>query len=105
MTPQALLPFIRDASHEAQFMEFHERNPHVYRLFCRFCDELIASGRTRYSARTILHRIRWHVDTQTDSGDGLKINNNHSPFYARMWASEHPRHSDFFQTRGKALGV
>lgn len=83
------------------FERFHAENPHIYDLFCRFADELIQRGRQHYSARLICSRIVWHIDTTT-TGDGFKINDHHSPFYARLWLEEHPEHEGFFRTRGRS---
>lgn len=92
------------SSHERRreaFERFHAENPHIYRLFCHFADELLRRGREHYSARLICSRIVWHIDTTT-VGDGFKINDHHSPFYARLWLEEHPEHEGFFRTRESA---
>lgn len=82
-----------------EFRLFHADNPRVYELFCRFTQEVIEAGRTRYSADAILHRIRWHVDIEIRSGDGLKINDHFSAFYSRRWALDHPTQPDLFERR------
>ena len=84
-----------------EFMAFHEKNPRVYEWFVRFANEALDAGRPRYSARTILHRLRWYTDIETD-GDDFKINDHWSPFYSRMLAKEDERFSDFFEFRGAA---
>ena len=85
-------------SHAIAFDTFDRENPHIWRLFCRFTMNLIAVGWKHYSARTVIHRIRWHVDTQTND-PCFKINNNHSPFYARKFMAQYPQHDGFFHTR------
>ena len=84
-----------------RFERFHLANPEVWRLFQRFAFEAARAGRTRYSARTIIHRIRWYVEVET-RGDHFKINNDFSPFYARLWARAYPSHEDLFETRTSA---
>ena len=83
----------------AKFNTFHADNPHVWVLFKRFAREAYNSGRDHYSARAIFHRIRWHISIETKSDDDFKINNNHSPFYARMLAAEECRFEFFFRNR------
>lgn len=83
---------------ELEFERFDRRNPHIYQLFIKFTMEAIAAGRTAYSSRTIFHRIRWHVEVDT-VGDRFKINNNHSPYYARKLMNRMPLVRGFFRTR------
>ena len=78
--------------------EFHAANPHVYHLYKQFA--LQATERRRYfSARAIIHRIRWFTMIETDTEGGLKINDHLSSFYARLFMKEHPEHDCFFSTR------
>lgn len=84
----------------ARFQEFHRENPTVWKLFEQYAVQAIRSGRRHYSARTIMERVRWHSEIQT-TGDAFKINNNHIPFYARMFAQAYPEHGDFFAFRDK----
>lgn len=83
---------------EEQFLAFHKANPHVYRLFCEYAEKAIRAGRTRYSARTIWHVMRWHADFETTE-DEFKLNDHHTPFYARMWTRDHPHHPELFELR------
>lgn len=84
---------------EREFLAFHRENPHVWELFQRFALDAIRSGRRHYSARAIVHRIRWHYEVETARTDDFKINNNHSPYYARLFAERHPEHARFFEYR------
>lgn len=81
------------------FLKFHERNPQIYRLFCRFTNEALAAGRPRFSARTVIHRIRWYTMVETKDPAGFKINNNWSPFYARLFVEDFPEHRGIFEMR------
>lgn len=82
-----------------RFLEFHQANPHVYRLFCRFADELLARGFRRYSSDAILHRIRWHMHVETTGADGFALNDHFTAHYARLWLADHPGHGGFFEIR------
>ena len=84
---------------QKEFEAFHTNNLHVYELFKKYTLQVIASGFNHYSARTIIHRIRWHTSIDTDDPEGFKINNNHSPYYSRMFVTEFPRHTGFFRDR------
>jgi hypothetical protein len=84
---------------EKEFMEFHQDNPHVYELFKRYTKAAMSSGRDSYSAYAIFERIRWHTDIETNEALGFKLNNNHRPYYARMFSAQYPQHAHFFRTR------
>ena len=84
--------------YEAQWREFHAKNPQVYELVKRYAYEVLAKGHEHYSVFTIIQRIRWHTEIETD-GDTFKINNNHAPYYARLFHLDHPSHDGFFHLR------
>ena len=85
-----------------RFEEYDQANPEIYELFKTFAFEMIFAGRRHYSARTVIHRIRWHTDLHARTNDGFKINNDYSPFYARKFESEFPQHMGFFAKRSSA---
>jgi len=84
---------------EKRFRDFHQSNPKIWSLFKRFTNELIAAGFEHYSSVAVYNRIRWHVDLETQSLDGLKINDHYSPYYARMFHVAYPEHDGFFKNR------
>lgn len=65
--------------------------------------QLWHAGWEHYSARAIMHRIRWHY--HVDKGDRtFKVNNNWSPELARWFMAKHPEQSDFFHIRSSPVG-
>jgi hypothetical protein len=96
-----LFQHVSEEKRRQAFERFHADNPHVYAEFERRALLLINSGRTRYSARTIIEAIRWHFDSTTTSEDGFKINDHHSALYARMFAARHKQHGTFFTMKGE----
>jgi hypothetical protein len=93
------------------FQKFHQDNPHVYQRIKEICFALQGKGWKHYSMRTIIAvlRFEWDLETggeqvATDDGPArVKLNNNHSPYYARMLLEDHPTFKGFFQLR-KAEG-
>lgn len=70
----------------------------VVALFEKYAFDLVKGGFTRYSARAILHRIRWHY--HVDQGDrDFKCNNNWTPRMARWFMRKHPNLDRFFEIR------
>lgn len=84
-----------------KFREFHRANPAVYTLFQKYTFTAIEAGRTKYSARNIMERVRWDADIVIRGG-GFKINNNFVPFYSKMFMQAYPQHNGFFNTRSRA---
>lgn len=84
-----------------QCIAFHKAHPEVWKLFARFTFELIARGFKHYSAQHgVFARIRWETDqADVDGNSTFKVNNNHSPFYARAFMKKYPEHDGFFRTR------
>ncbi len=82
-----------------RFRAFHLANPRVWELFQRFTSELLHAGYAHYSADAVLHRIRWHIAVEIRGGDGVKINNDFSAYYGRMWMAANPEAPPLFRTR------
>lgn len=75
--------------------------PDVVYLFEKLSVELAGRGFEKYSARAVLHRIRWHF--QVDQGDkSFKCNNNWTPKLARWFMDKHSDLGEFFNTRSSA---
>lgn len=80
------------------FGKYHKANPVVWEHFKKFAMEIRATKRKRYSAWTIINRIRWEHDIGVHSED-FKINNNYIAFYARILIHTNPEFKDFFELR------
>jgi hypothetical protein len=81
------------------FWNFHLDNPNVFELFVKFSRQLKSAGRKYYGAHSIIERIRWHVNVETN-GDLFKINNNHGACYSRLLMITFPDEFDgFFELR------
>lgn len=65
--------------------------------------KVIHAGLRRYSARAIMHRIRWFHHVEQRDGD-FKCNNNHTPSLARWFMAKHPEYEGFFETREQDRG-
>lgn len=70
----------------------------VCTLFEKLALEVFSRGWEHYSARAILHRIRWHYEIEVGER-GFKANNNWTPALARWFMKLHPETGDFFHTR------
>jgi hypothetical protein len=84
-----------------RFKKFHSENPHVYKKFKDLAFQMKNTGRSRYSAETIVNVIRWHEDLQS-TGNVFKINDHFRSIYARLLIYHHPEFIDFFELRQNA---
>jgi|TARA_B110001469_G_scaffold90739_1_gene86169 hypothetical protein len=78
------------------FLVFHNEHPEIYEGFRKYAMKALAI-RNRWSARAIFHLLRW--DTLLDSGGEYKICDGWSPYYAKKFMAESPKHEGFFRTR------
>lgn len=73
-------------------------------LFEKLALQVQEAGWRRYSARAILHQIRWHHHMERHEV-AFKINNNVTPTLSRWAMKKNPALANFFETReqtGKA---
>lgn len=94
---------------EQSFHEFDQANPKVYELFKSYTKELIKKKGWskecglpegfKTSAKLIINRIRWEMYIETVSGDGFRINDAFTAYYARKFANDYPAFKDIFNYR------
>ncbi|GEM_PF-1316445 len=93
------IPGVGSEKHDVAFAMYHHRRPEIYREFERLALEMWNTGRKRYSARAIMHVIRWHTDLH---GPGrFKISNTMVRRYAKLLIRNHPEMTGFFEFRGE----
>jgi hypothetical protein len=85
------------------FEQFDNNNPQVWDLFMRFTFDTIHAGHKRFSADSILHRIRWETSVVTTDAH-FKINNDYSADYARKFMTSFPKYNNFFEIRNRHYG-
>jgi hypothetical protein len=72
----------------------------VLRLFEILTFKVIATGRLRYSADAILHRIRWHFEIDKGRRE-FKCNDHWTANLSRWFLDHHPEHEGFFELRAR----
>ena len=93
---QAVLDFQR--AEQTLFDIWVKDNSAVYRRFCYVARKAKQGGMKRWSARGVIHVLRWKSTIQ-DSDPTFKINNNISPMLARQAMQDHPELKGFFEVR------
>jgi hypothetical protein len=82
----------------AEFLLWFPDNQHIWVAFVSEASKVINAGFKHYSARTIIHVLRHH-SALIERGSEWKINNNISPYLARLFALCYPQHKDLFEYR------
>ena len=82
-----------------KFKILHATNPAIYKSFCEISNTLIGRGFDHYSAYGVMHIVRFQTLHDMDMGDGFKVSDHMTPFFARLWLRDHPNHSDFFSIK------
>jgi hypothetical protein len=78
------------------FLAWLDDNWAIWSEFCQLAALARSKGRTRWSARAILHVLRWNRMLR-DAGGVWKVNNNWSAPMSRLY--NHLAGFDFFQER------
>jgi hypothetical protein len=84
---------------EKAWRVFHENNPLVWRLYEQFTFDLIRAGHEHGSSDMVLHRIRWETALRVNTKEVVRINNNFSSLYSRLFDQNYPQHTGFFLKR------
>jgi hypothetical protein len=80
-----------------EFKEYDKQNPHIWEAFKEFSLNAKQKGFSNYGSSGIFEIIRWNTNIQ--SRDLYKINNNYKPHYARKMMLEFPEFEGFFRVR------
>jgi hypothetical protein len=81
-----------------KFIDYHAKYPKVYEYYKGVIAQLINRGFKKYSSDGVLHIVRFTKHDEIKK-DGFKVNNNYTPYYARLYESEHPELKGFFAKR------
>jgi hypothetical protein len=77
---------------------FHANNPTIIFELRRLALQLKKAGHQKYSIKGLFEVLRFNAAIQT-TGKKYKLNNNLTPFYARLLMETEPRLKGFFNTR------
>jgi len=81
-----------------EFMDWLPDNLHVWDAFVEETMKIRRRGYKHYSARTIVHVLRHHSAISETSSE-WKINNNHSPYLARLFDLMFPHYAGMWEYR------
>jgi len=81
-----------------KFWNWLEENWHIQEEFEERSNDLWNAGRDHYGAQAILETIRYHT-LLAEEDSQFKINNNWSPFLARITMLRNPKLRGFFKLR------
>jgi hypothetical protein len=84
---------------EERFQQFHQNNPVVYELLCKFAREAKDRGVKKWGIKAIFEVVRWHVKVKLQHEGDFKLNNDFTALYARLIMANEPDLADFFDTR------
>lgn len=80
-----------------RFKAYHLKHPEIYLQFREMALQIRNTGKTKYSAWTIINVIRWNYDLMND--EVFKINNDFIALYARLFIHHNPHFEGFFELR------
>jgi len=89
---------VSKTSIEYKFLDFHNKNPHIYDRLREMAFTLKGHGRKKYGIASLFEVLRWQHATSTTSSD-FKLNNNYRAYYARLLMENEPELDGFFHVR------
>ena len=84
------------------FVEWIRDNEHIWIAFRDEALKMTRLGYQHYSSKTIMEYLRHH-SVISENSDEFTLNNNHTPYLARVFALAYPKHAGLFAYR--AVGV
>lgn len=94
------------ATIEQNFWEFHKANPMVYYELLSKANQLHAQGYRRLSIKMLFESVRFdHMVKVRRDRSGFKLNNNYTPYYARLIMERNLDLRDIFETRQQGVNV
>lgn len=100
---QNVLPFGARTRHQemlAQTRAHLTAHPDVWRWFCYFTLEEIATGAKHGSAKAMVEKVRWKTkEAKVDPSKKFKMDDSHTAFLARWFMQVYPQHEGFFRIR------
>ncbi len=95
--PKPLAPKPTD-SIQVRFEHYHFTHPEVWQLFKQLAAKAMVRGKKKFSARAILHLIRWEFEIEQGNA-AFKVNDHYSSRCGRKLMQEDARFKDFFELR------
>ena len=89
---------INEEQFSKEFLVWLPLNLHVWKAFCDQAFKVRSHGYKHYSARTIVHFLRHHSAVVESTGP-WKINNNFSPYLARLFDLAYPHLTGLWEYR------
>ena len=77
------------------FEKYIKTHSETWKLFQELCFDAMRAGQMKWSARSIIHVIRWEYTIKRESRE-FKISDHHSSFFSRLFALKYPKYKSFF---------
>lgn len=100
--PNAALAKAYEIGLDREFIAWLSENWGLWGEFVSLAGQVIAKGRTTWSADALCHVLRWNRVIRDNSDPTFKINNNRTSRLARLFNACHG--VDFFETRRLHMG-
>jgi phosphorylcholine metabolism protein LicD len=78
-----------------RFLKYHDNNPEIWAAYEKEAFRLIASGYEYISSKGIFETLRHNPEIKKENKE-FKVQNNHTPHYARVFVIKYPQHKSKF---------
>ena len=91
---------VQEMTPAEKFAWFHKNNPAVYAMLVRMARR-VRRYRLRWSMKGAFEVLRYLKPMRASTrNEKFKLNNNYTPYYARLIMKNEPDLADLFRTRG-----
>jgi len=92
------LCFAHSEHFRSGFLSYLNENWHLWEGFSQRAFQMVKTGRSHYSAKTIIQVLRFHTDL-TEVNSEFKVNDKWAADFGRLFMLRHPEHKGFFKTK------
>lgn len=75
------------------------KRPELYWHYAQLTRALITNGKAHYGSKGVYETMRYHRTIEGHDATGVRVSNDYTSWYSRLWTLMNPDHEGFFKFR------